>query len=162
MIQATINGNKTHTIDGNLMNGAEYEWDIQHIEGNNYHIIRGNTSYRATVSAINHEEKTMLITVNGTDYDVNIKDRYDLLLSQMGISAGASAQVNTFKAPMPGLIRELMVQEGAAVSKGDTLLILEAMKMENTLKSPRDGTVKKINTTKGVAVEKGQVLIEFE
>lgn len=162
MLRATINNHTTHTIDGNLLNGAAYEWDIQHIEGNNYHILRGNTSYRATVSAINHEEKTMQITVNGTDYQVSIQDKYDLLLSQMGMSAGASAQVNKFKAPMPGMVRELMIQEGATVSKGDTLLILEAMKMENALKSPRDGTVKKITIAKGVAVEKGQVLIEFE
>jgi len=53
------------------------------------------------------------------------------------------------------------VSEGQAVKKGDTLLILEAMKMENALKSPADGVIKKVAVSKGMAVEKNQLLIEF-
>jgi biotin carboxyl carrier protein len=162
MIQATINGKMTHTIAGNIINGTDYEWDILHVQGNNFHIIKDNISYNATVVNINHEEKTMVIAINGTDYEVSIKDKYDLLLQQMGITATSSAQVNKFKAPMPGLIREIIATEGASVQKGDILLILEAMKMENALKSPRDGQIKKIHAITGNAVEKGQVLIEFE
>jgi acetyl/propionyl-CoA carboxylase alpha subunit len=141
---------------------VEYEWDLLALENNSFHIIRDNQSYRATVININHEEKTMLINVNGNDYEISIKDKYDLLLQQMGISIKSAAQINNFKAPMPGLIREVMVLTGAEVSKGDILLILEAMKMENALKSPREGKIKKINITVGNAVEKGQILIEFE
>ena len=62
---------------------------------------------------------------------------------------------------MPGLIVGIHVQSGDAVKKGDSLLILEAMKMENVLKAPADATVKAIRTTKGDRVEKGQVLVEF-
>jgi acetyl/propionyl-CoA carboxylase alpha subunit len=162
MIQTTVNGNKTYAIDKGTIGGVEYAWDLLRLADNAFHIIRDNQSYRVTVVSINHEEKTMAIAVNGNDYEISIKDKYDLLLSQMGISSIASAQVNNFKAPMPGLIREIMIVAGAEVSKGDTLLILEAMKMENSLKSPRDGRVKKINIATGNAVEKGQVLIEFE
>ncbi len=162
MIQATVNGKNTRTIDGNKIDGVEYEWDLLSLENNNFHIIKDNQSYRATVVSINHEEKTMLISVNGNDYEIGIKDKYDLLLQQMGISAKSSAKINNFKAPMPGLIREIMAAAGAEVSKGDILLILEAMKMENALKSPRDGKIKKVNITVGNAVEKGQILIEFE
>jgi acetyl/propionyl-CoA carboxylase alpha subunit len=162
MIQATVNGKNTHTIDSGKIDGVEYEWDLLALENNSFHIIRDNQSYRATVININHEEKTMLINVNGNDYEISIKDKYDLLLQQMGISIKSAAQINNFKAPMPGLIREVMVLTGAEVSKGDILLILEAMKMENALKSPREGKIKKINITVGNAVEKGQILIEFE
>ena len=162
MIQAKVNGKETYTIDGNKLNGAEYEWDILELAKGSYHIIKDNQSYRVTVSSINHEEKTMTISVNGNEYEIGIKDKYDLLLQQMGISSTSSAKVNSFKAPMPGLIKEIMVSEGAEVAKGDTLLILEAMKMENSLKSPRDGKIKTIKAIKGTAVEKGQVLVEFE
>jgi acetyl/propionyl-CoA carboxylase alpha subunit len=162
MIQAKVNGKENYTVDGNKINGAEYEWDILALTDGNYHIIKDNQSYRVTVVNINHEEKTMLINVNGNEYDISIKDKYDLLLQQMGITAVSSARVNLFKAPMPGLIKEIAISEGAEVKKGDTLIILEAMKMENSLKSPRDGKVKKINAIKGNAVEKNQVLLEFE
>lgn len=162
MIQATINGKTTHTISEKTINGIDYEWDILHVGGNDFHIIKDNISYNATVVSVNQEEKTMQISINGTDYEVSIKDKYDLLLQQMGISVGSAAQINKFKAPMPGLIREIMTAEGAEVQKGDILLILEAMKMENALKSPRDGKIKKVHAVTGNAVEKGQVLIEFE
>lgn len=162
MIQAKVNGKQEYTIDGNKINGAEYEWDILALANGSYHILKDNQSYRVTVTNINHEEKTMTIEVNGNEYDISIKDKYDLLLQQMGISAGASAKVNSFKAPMPGLIKEISVTEGAEVKKGDILLILEAMKMENALKSPRDAKIKSIKAIKGTAVEKNQVLVEFE
>ena len=162
MIQATVNGKASRTIDGDKIDGVEYRWDLLALEGNSFHIIKDNQSYRATVVHINHEEKTMLINVNGNDYEISIKDKYDLLLQQMGITSISSAQINNFKAPMPGLIREIIAIVGAEVSKGDILLILEAMKMENALKSPRDGKIKKINITTGNAVEKGQILLEFE
>jgi acetyl/propionyl-CoA carboxylase alpha subunit len=162
MIQATINQKRTYTIDGGTIDGVEYQWDLLSMENNSFHIIKDNQSYRATVVNINHEDKTMLININGNDYEISIKDKYDLLLQQMGISSKSAAQVNNFKAPMPGLIREIMVSIGAEVNKGDILLILEAMKMENALKSPRDGKIKKVNITVGHAVEKGQILLEFE
>jgi biotin carboxyl carrier protein len=70
-------------------------------------------------------------------------------------------KVNDVKAPMPGMVFNVLVSEGQDIKKGDPLIVLEAMKMENVLKSPTDGTVKKIAVTKGVAVEKNQVLIQF-
>ncbi|MBS1624998.1 MAG: biotin/lipoyl-binding protein [Bacteroidetes bacterium] len=162
MIQAKVNGKEEYTIDGNKINGAEYEWDILALANGSYHILKDSQSYRVTVTGINHEEKTMTIAVNGNEYDISIKDKYDLLLQQMGISTGAGAKVNSFKAPMPGLIKDISVTEGAEVKKGDILLILEAMKMENALKSPRDAKIKHIKAVKGTAVEKNQVLVEFE
>jgi biotin carboxyl carrier protein len=79
----------------------------------------------------------------------------------MGMSAAASAKVNNIKAPMPGLIIDLRVKAGDTVAAGDTLVILEAMKMENSIKSPAAATVRTVKVGKGDSVEKGQVLIEF-
>jgi biotin carboxyl carrier protein len=66
------------------------------------------------------------------------------------------------KAPMPGLILKVFTQPGAEVTRGDRLLIIEAMKMENELKSPRDGIVKAIHCAEQQAVEQGKVLLVLE
>ena len=62
---------------------------------------------------------------------------------------------------MPGMVLNILVNEGDTIKKGDPLIVLEAMKMENILKSPTDGVIKKIPINKGVAVEKNQLLIQF-
>ena len=63
---------------------------------------------------------------------------------------------------IPGVVAEVDTQVGTAVKKGDTLMILEAMKMLNRIKAPQDGTVKAISVAAGEKVTKGQVLIEIE
>jgi biotin carboxyl carrier protein len=57
---------------------------------------------------------------------------------------------------------EVSVEVGQAVVKGDTLLILEAMKMENVIKSPTDGVIKSVSVNKGDTVEKNQLILNFE
>ena len=73
-------------------------------------------------------------------------------------SAAVPAGGEKVTAPMPGTILSVNVQNGAAVKKGDVLLVLEAMKMENEILSPCDGTVLSVNTSKGSAVESGALL----
>ncbi len=162
MIKATINGKQEFTVDGKNLNGTSVDWDLIEVRDNTFHIIKDNKGYNATLVSYNPEEKTMVLNVNGTDYEVSIKDKNDLLLQQLGISVKSSSAVQSIKAPMPGLIINVSVNPGDEVKKGDTLLILEAMKMENVIKSPRDGKVKKVNISLRNAVEKNQVLLEFE
>ena len=63
---------------------------------------------------------------------------------------------------IPGLILELFVQPGETVKPGQSLLILEAMKMQNHVKAPREGTIKKLHVSPGDTVPRGQLLVEFE
>ena len=77
----------------------------------------------------------------------------------MGFSLGTAKKSNEIKAPMPGLILSLNIEESQKVKEGDTLLILEAMKMENTITAPKDGIIKSITVIKGVTVEKGELMI---
>jgi biotin carboxyl carrier protein len=65
-------------------------------------------------------------------------------------------------APMPGQVRAVNVSEGDHVTKGQTLLLLEAMKMEIRIQSPRDGVVKKLFVQQGQTVEREQMLVEIE
>lgn len=74
-------------------------------------------------------------------------------------SAGGSAGNVAVDAPMPGTILDIKVAVGSAVSNGQVLCVLEAMKMENDIVSPQDGTVASINVNKGDSVEAGQVII---
>lgn len=66
------------------------------------------------------------------------------------------------KAFMPGRVVRLLVESGAVVRSGDSLLILEAMKMENEITAPRDGTVKAIHVQPGQTVEGGAELLDLE
>ena len=162
MIKATINGIHEFTVQGTSLNGTDANWDLLEIKQDTFSILKDNKSYNATLISFNPEEKTMLLNVNGNEYEVAIKDKNDLLLQQLGINIKTSSAVQTIKAPMPGLILSIAVNIGDEVKKGDTLLILEAMKMENVLKSPRDGKIKRVSAQLKQAVEKNQLLIEFE
>jgi biotin carboxyl carrier protein len=115
----------------------------------------------AEVVKADHDTKTFSVKLNGKIYPVELKDRFDILLEKMGMNSSAGSKVNMIKAPMPGLIIDLKVKSGDTVKPGDTLLILEAMKMENIIKSPGEGVVKSVKVKKGESVEKNQVLIEF-
>ena len=69
---------------------------------------------------------------------------------------------NQVVSPMPGIILNVLVEEGQAVQAGDPLLVLEAMKMENEIHAPRAGTIKKILAGKGTEVRAGTPLIEID
>ncbi|MBW2592358.1 MAG: acetyl-CoA carboxylase biotin carboxyl carrier protein subunit, partial [Deltaproteobacteria bacterium] len=73
-------------------------------------------------------------------------------------AAAADAQGTPLTAPMPGMIVKYTKQVGDSVSKGDSVVILEAMKMENALPAPVDGTIKAINFSSGDSVAKDAVL----
>jgi biotin carboxyl carrier protein len=162
MLKATVNNKKEFTIDKNTIDGKPVVWDMIEVRENTFHIISGNKSYNATLLSFNPEEKTMVVKVNGNEYQVSIKDKYDLLLQQLGIQNKVSSTVQHIKAPMPGLIINIAANEGDEVKKDDVLIILEAMKMENAIKSPRNGRIKQVHIQLRQAVEKNQVLLEFE
>lgn len=74
----------------------------------------------------------------------------------------SQANAGTLVTDMPGKVVKVLTTEGAVVQKGDTLLILEAMKMENEIKAGVDGVVKSVNVKEGDALESGQLMIEIE
>lgn len=165
MYKASVNNVNNYQISYTekeiKLNETLFEWDIRHISGNHYHIIRQGRSYRLELISFQQAEKKMVLKINDKKLEVQLKDRYDLLLEKLGMADLASQKVNQVKAPMPGLIFDIKVSEGSEVKKGEPIMVLEAMKMENVLKSPGDGVVKSISVKKGDSVEKNQVLIHF-
>ncbi|HET9488045.1 MAG TPA: acetyl-CoA carboxylase biotin carboxyl carrier protein subunit, partial [Chryseosolibacter sp.] len=149
------------TEDGFTVNGKSVTWDLAAIQDGYFHILLNNKGYRAEVVEVDAGARRFVIKINGRQYPVILKDKFDLLLEKMGMNMNPGARVNHVRAPMPGLIIDLKVKDGDVVKAGDTLLILEAMKMENIIKAPGDATVKSVNVGMGDGVEKNQVLIEF-
>lgn len=143
------------------VNGHPVPWDIQPISEGRYHIIYQDKSYNVELIKVDETAKKFTIKLNNKVTELQVKDKFDLLLERLGMNNKAGTQVKNITAPMPGLIFEIKVKEGEKVKKGDPLLILEAMKMENIIKSPGDGEVKKILVKNGESVEKNKVLIQF-
>ncbi len=75
------------------------------------------------------------------------------------LPAASLAAGEPVKAPMPGVVLKVQVQQGQAVKAGQVLVILEAMKMENEIVAPQDGTVAQIVAAKGASVESGAPLV---
>lgn len=136
--------------------------DLVQIDKKNLHVLKNNQSFRAEIVSEQFNDRSYTIAVNGNNYTVKIQNDLDLLINEMGFSLANTKQINSVKAPMPGLILEINVSVGQEVAENDNLLILEAMKMENNLSSPRAGIIKSISVSKGDTVDKGQLLIEFE
>lgn len=127
-----------------------------------FQILHQGRSFRAELLDVDYPARLFTFKINGVKYSLHIADHYERLIQQLGLSIGTSQKQNVVKAPMPGLVLNVMVEAGQMVSKGDPLLILEAMKMENVLKAASDGQIKRVAVKKGEAVEKGLLLLEME
>lgn len=165
MYKATINEKAELEVEKQkstfLIDGEPMDLDFATISPGYFHIIHKNTSYRAEVVKADYDAKAFTFKINGQLHEVALKDKFDLLLEKLGMSDLTAQKVTDIKAPMPGLILEIIAKVGQEVSKGDPIMILEAMKMENVLKSPGDGVINAILVKQGQSVEKNQVLIQF-
>ena len=164
-MKAIVNEQETLTIektaDGWMINGKETVADILKLKEGRYHVIAGNHSVSVEVLSSDTITKKHTLKVNGNIFEVQLRDQYDELLQALGMDEVSGKKTGDLKAPMPGLVVSVAVSEGDEVKKGDTLVVLEAMKMENSLKAAGDALVKKILVQKGITVEKNQVLIQL-
>jgi len=138
------------------------ELDLVPLGNNRYHLIYQSENYVAQLLEVDYQRKAFAIRIDGSRFDIQLNDEYDQLVKRLGLHAQAGLQVSEIKAPMPGLVLDVSVSEGDEVEEGQTLLILEAMKMENVIKAPAPAKVKAVDVRKGEAVDKGFVLIDME
>jgi len=150
------------TFDFDLSEEDIHVLDAIQKSGSQQHILHENQSIDAEVTAADFINKTYTIKINSNSYTIKIGTPLEELIQKMGLSLGETVAINDIKAPMPGLILDILVKAGDKVKAGEYLMVLEAMKMENTLTAPRDGIVKEISVEKGKTVDKGQLLLEME
>ena len=126
-----------------------------------FHVLSKNKSYTVKLEKSDFNNRAYVISVNSNSYTVKISNEIDRLIKEMGFTIGSSVKANSIKAPMPGIILSVIVKENQEVKEGETLLILEAMKMENAISAPKSGFIKSIYAKSGETVEKGALLIEM-
>ena len=154
-----------HTIDWQQI--APLVTDVQGkaSTGGRYSVIIAGKSYEIFARNISKpdekESRTYEIQVAGQRFEVNIEDERTRMLAGLARSGTHSGEA-TIAAPMPGLVIGVLFEPGAAVTEGETVVVLEAMKMENDLSSPIAGTIKEVRVSKGQTVEQGQILVIVE
>lgn len=166
MTEIKIGEQKSYQIERKnkelLVNGETVEVDVAPINDRMFHVLLNGKSFRCEVEKSDETGKSLIVKVNGRELPLEIRSELDVQLERMGLSDALAFTASDLKAPMPGMILDLYVQEGDEVDKGDQLLLLEAMKMENVIKAEGAGTVKNIQVAQGDKVEKNALLIEFE
>jgi len=145
-----------------IPNEDVHSLDVVKIKDKKYHLLEDHQSFQGEIVAANFNKRTYAVKINGSVYNVSVENHLDQLIKNMGFSTGSSKDVKLIKAPMPGVVLSVNVKVGQEVSEDESLLVLEAMKMESSLVSPSNGVVKNILVANGNTVEKGQLLIEFE
>lgn len=137
----------------------------------------GDKEFTAELKGITTEEAN--VVVNGTEYKVKLKSigRKKVEVPQVTPAAApapapkpaptparatAGDSAGIVRAPLPGLILDLMVKAGDTVKAGQNMMIMEAMKMENNVQAPHDGQLKQVFVNKGDSVQEGDNLVEIE
>ena len=126
------------------------------------HLIFDHKSVVAKVIEKDFLKRRYKIQINSNFYEIEIPHPLDDLIKKMGYSSGSAKVIDSIKAPMPGSIIDIKVKAGQKVKEGETLLILEAMKMENAITSPKDTVIKELFVEDGESVDKNKLLIDFE
>lgn len=107
--------------------------------------------------------RQVVVTIRGYSYNVDVYEfRHHQLLTILRSSTLQAHRVTKVTSPMPGLLTNILVANGARVRKGETLFTLEAMKMENAIKTPVTGTIHYSDIIAGSAIEKGAALCTIE
>jgi biotin carboxyl carrier protein len=126
-----------------------------------YQILKDGISHHISHLEQSDGGKTQILQVNDLNIQATILNPLDQQVESMGLSDIDDQKSKSIHAPMPGLILDIMCKEGEEIEEGNSLLILEAMKMENVIKAEGAGTIFKIHKAVGETVEKGQLIIEI-
>jgi len=155
-IIATENNNYNCFVDG-----CSVAVDVSVLHDNNFLSVYSIISHGKSYDVVIYKNKNNgVVSVNGHNYTVKIKNPFDLIKNKGG-KIDDNKENFLMLAPIPGKIIDIKVSPGERVKKGQALVIIEAMKMENELKAPSDGSVTKIYVKVNNNVEKDTVLLNI-
>ena len=146
--------------------GVDYEVEIQDIEGNIAHVTVNGIPFEVEMKQPVKPGKQKFRIENEAHSDKggassadNAKTSPSSAEPAANKKASASTAGKPVTAPLPGTINDIRVKVGDKVSAGDTVVILEAMKMQNNIEAETSGTIASINVNKGDAVMEGDTLV---
>lgn len=142
------------------VSGTEYEYSLEVLSDQHFHLLLNGKSYSIFLTPIG--DHSFRVSINGKATELLVKSEREILLEDYGLEHGTGKGDKAIRAPMPGLVLNMLVGPGDNVQRGDGLLVLEAMKMENEIRSTADGQVKAVHVKAGDAVGKDTVLVELE
>lgn len=139
-----------------VVDGEALKVDLKAIDGQLYSLLLGDRSFELYVERAAGE---YFVLINGDRYAVQVQDARLARLKAMSQAEHETHGSATVLAPMPGLVVRLMVTPGDAVTEGQGVAILEAMKMENEIRAPRTGVVRAVHVQGGQTVNQGDALL---
>ena len=142
-----------------LINGEHFEYEISEYNGRYYFRVGNQLWILADVQV---KGTQIQFNIDGYPVQLQIKNEQALLLETLGMKPELEQSTKDIKAPMPGKVLSIEVEEGNQVQEGETILVLEAMKMENEIKSPIEGRIKTIQVELGQTIDKQTLLVELE
>ncbi len=157
-------GNKTTTLDIEDKNivaidDKKASPEVVKTENNEFQVNLNGHVFSGEIVRLKQNQCTVLL--NGNTYNFTIETEKSYTRLKKIAKENPITKVN-IAAMLPGLICDVMVEKGQQVQKGETLLVLEAMKMQNEILSPVDGTVTQIHIKTGDNVLKDQLLVEID
>jgi biotin carboxyl carrier protein len=139
------------------LDGRELPLDVVSAQDGMLSLLLQGKSYEVKQETVGAESN---VIVGQERFSVSVRDPRSFRSRRR---SGASEQgVMKIKAPMPGKVVRILAPAGSQVEIGQSVVVIEAMKMQNELKAPKTGVVKKISVAEGAAVEAGQALAEVE
>jgi pyruvate carboxylase subunit B len=138
-----------------VLGEARWDVDARLTAQGIYSLLVGGVSYVADVV---DRDGACVVDVGGEQYAITVEEQTRHIIRTRG-GAGSGARSRTLTAPLPGKITRVAVTPGDAVAAGDTLLVIEAMKMENEFRAGAAGTIAEVRVAPGQAVNAGDVLI---
>jgi biotin carboxyl carrier protein len=131
-------------------------------QGGRYTLLMGGKSYEVFARLLTREDEeeglTYEVLVADQRFEVHVEDERERALIGSLKSSQTTGEI-TVRAPMPGLVLNVLKEVGARVERGEIVAVLEAMKMENDLAAPHGGTTKEVRVGKGQTVNQGDILL---
>lgn len=140
-----------------IIDGKEFAWSAAEVDPGRLSLLLNGQSYDLHIERDGAD--TYAVTLNQKTWRVRIPSAHT---TKSSASAHHQAGLSQLNAPMPGTVRQVLVEPGDSVEAGQGLIVLEAMKMENELRADGSATVQAVHVEPGQAVTRDALLIEFE
>lgn len=154
---------KTITINNNskiIIDKKDYSYELIHLQNSTYLLKIKDQFFK--INYLGKNDGKYVLSIDGQKYITSAKSPLKEKAEELVAKRNFNNTSKLLKAPMPGMVLEIKVIVGEKVNKGDTLLVLEAMKMENSIKSSFNGIIKEIYIGKNSPVEKNAKLLSIE